>query len=321
MRQWLTLQVIVLAVSASWTLAACSTAAPPGPWLAPDGGLVVSASGAPLIAGCPLFPPDDDWSRDVSGDPVDPHSGDYLARMNAPSRFLQADFGSDPTYGIPYALVGAGQPRVPMSFLYSSQSEPGPYPLPLDLRVQSGADRHAIAIDRDACLLYETYDTQRDGAGFRCGSGAVFDLRSNKLRPDGWTSATASGLPLFPGLARLEEVQSGEIHHALAFTASITAPAYLHPATHQTGNSNDPYAPPMGLRVRLKASYDRSRFTGAARVVLVALARHGMLLTDVGTDWYVSGSTDARWDDHDLDQLKTVPGAAFEVVQLGTVLR
>ena len=313
MRPWLTLQAVVLA--------SCSTAAPPaGPWLPPDGGPVASASGAPLIAGCPLFPPDNDWNRDVSGDPVDPHSADYLRLMNAGSRFLQADFGSDPTYGLPWALVGAGQPRVPMSFLYASQSEPGPYPMPLDIRIQNGTDRHAVAIDRDACLLYETYDTQRDGAGFRCGSGAVFDLRSNGLRPDGWTSATASGLPMFPGLARFDEVQSGEIHHALGFTASRTSAAYLHPATHRTGNSNDPYAPPMGLRVRLKASYDLSRFTGAARVVLAALGKHGMLLTDIGSDWFVSGSTDSRWDDHDLDQLKTVPAAAFEVVQLGTVL-
>ncbi len=313
MRRWLVLQAFVVA--------ACgSLAPPPGPWQPADGGPVVSATGAPLIAGCPLFPPDNDWNRDVSSDPVDPHSADYLARMNAASRFLQADFGSDPTYGIPYVLVSAGQPRVPMSFLYATQSEPGPYPLPLEIPVQSGADRHAIAIDRDACLLYETYDTQRAGAGFHCGSGAVFDLRSNTLRPDGWTSAAASGLPIFPGLARYEEVQSGELHHALAFTASLTAAAFIHPATHRTGNSNDPYAPPMGMRVRLKASYDVSRITGAARVLLLALRKHGMLLTDIGTDWYFSGSTDARWDDHDLDQLKTVPASAFEVVQLGRVL-
>lgn len=312
MRRWLILQAFVVA--------ACSSSAPPDPRQPPGGGPVVSATGAPLIAGCPLFPLDDDWNRDVSADPVDAHSADYLARMNAASRFLQADFGSDPTYGIPYVLVSAGQPRVPMSFLYASQSEPGPYPLPLDIPVQSGADRHAIAIDRDACLLYETYDTQRDGPGFHCGSGAVFDLKSNTLRPDGWTSATASGLPIFPGLARYEEVQSGEIHHALSFTASLTAPAYIHPATHRTGNSDDPYAPPMGMRVRLQASYDLSRFTGGSRVLLVALRKHGMLVTDIGTDWYFSGSTDARWDDHDLDQLKTVPASAFEVIQLGTVL-
>ena len=314
MRRALALQAILLC-------ACTSTPAPPRPYSAPDGGPVVSASGAPLIAGCPLFPPDNDWNRDVSADPVDPHSDDYLARMNAASRFLQADFGSDPSYGIPYVLVTAAQPRVPMSFLYASQSEPGPYPLPLELPIQAGADRHAVAVDRDACLLYETYDTRRDGDGFHCGSGAVFNLRSNALRPDGWTSATASGLPIFPGLARYEEVQSGEVHHALAFTASITAAAYLHPATHRTGNSSDPYAPPMGLRVRLKASYDLTRFTGAARVLLVALRKHGLLLTDIGTDWYFSGATDARWDDHDLDQLKTVPAAAFEVVQLGAVLR
>lgn len=313
MRQWWTLQAVVLA--------ACASATQPVPRLPPDGQPVASASGAPLIAGCPLFPPDNEWNRDVSSDPVDPHSGDYLSRMNAATGFLHADFGSNPTYGLPYVLVSSGQPRVPMIFLFASQSEPGPYPLPLDVPVQSGPDRHAVAIDRDACLLYETFDTQRDGAGFRCGSGAVFDLRSNHLRPDGWTSATASGLPMFPGLARLEEVESGEIRHALGFTASVAAHSYVHPGTHRTGNSDDPYAPPLGMRVRLKASYDLTRFTGAARVVLVALRKHGMLLTDIGTDWSVSGSTDSRWDDRDLDQLKTVPAAAFEVVRLGPVLR
>lgn len=300
---------------------ACSiTPSPSVPYVAPDGGPVVSATGAPLIAGCPLFPPDNAWNRDVSSDPVDIHSADYLAAMNAGSRFLQADFGSDPAYGIPYVLVGAGQRRIPMTFLYATQSEPGPYPFPSDIPLQTGTDRHAVALDRDACLLYETFDTHRDSDGFHCGSGAIFDLRSNNLRPDGWTSATASGLPLFPGLARYEEVQSGEIHHALAFTAEATSAAFVHPATHQTGNSPAPYAPPMGLRVRLKGSYDLSRFTGASRVLLAALRKHGMLLTDIGTDWFFSGSTDARWDDRDLEQLKTVPAAAFEVVQLGPLL-
>ena len=303
--------------AAALLLAGCSSR---GPYAAPDGGPVATAAGAPLIAGCPLFPPDNAWNRDVSGDPVDPHSAEYLAQMNAGSGFLQPDFGSDPSYGLPYLIVDHDQPRQAMSFLYSSQSEPGPYPFPPDIPLQANADRHAVVIERDACLLFETFDTHRVASGFQCGSGAIFNLRSNALRPDGFTSAAASGLPLFPGLARFEEVKSGELHHALAFTASRIANAYVHPATHGAGNSSDAFAPPMGLRVRLKAGYDLSRFQGGAKVLLLGLRHYGMFVSDIGSDWAFSGATDTRWDDRDLEQLKSVPAAAFEVVQLGPVL-
>jgi hypothetical protein len=245
-----------------------------------------------------------------------------LSVLGASWRNLHADFGSSPEYGVPYVIVSGSQPRVAMSFLYSGESDPGPYPFPPDIPVQGGpgatGDRHAIALERDSCLLYETYDTHWNGSGYSAGSGSIFDLRSGKLRPDSWTSATASGLPILPGLARYDEVmEKGEVRHALTFTGAHAARAWVHPATHY-GNSADPNAPPMGTRVRLKASFDVSRFTGAARTILVALQRYGMFLIDEAPDGFVAiaGATDSRWDDHDLDQLKSVPFSAFEVVQL-----
>lgn len=274
-----------------------------------------------------MFPAGNDWNQDVSSAPSDPRSDAYLAFLGASWRNLHADFGATPEYGIPFVIVDGGQSRAPMAFLYSGESDPGPYPFPPDIPVQGGpgasGDRHAIALDRDSCLLYETYDTHWDGGGYRAGSGAVFDLRSGALRKDGWTSATASGLPILPGLARYDEiVEQKQVRHALTFTASRAARAWVHPATHY-GNSDDPDAPPMGTRVRLKAGFDVSRFTGASRVILTALQRYGMFLVDEAGDGFVaiSGASDSRWDDHDLDQLKTVPFSAFEVLQLPPVHR
>jgi hypothetical protein len=272
------------------------------------------------VAGCPVFPADNSWNRDVSGDPVDPGSDAYVASIGA-GRFLHPDFGSDPTYGIPWITVPGSQPRVPVSFYYADESDPGPYPIPPDAPVEAGGDRHVIVVDRDACRLYETFDSLYVGPGWSCGSGAVFDLRSNRLRPDGWTSADAAGLPILPGLVRLEEVQAGEIRHALRFTTRRTQRAYVHPATHFASSSRDAALPPMGLRVRLKASYDLGRFRGASLVILTALRRYGMFVADNGSDWFITGETNTRWDDADLAQLKTVPGSAFEVVRLGEIRR
>jgi len=274
----------------------------------------------PKIEGCDVFPADNPWNRDVSRDPVDPRSDAYIASIGA-SRFLHPDFGSDPGYGIPWTTVPLTQPRVPMSFDYADESDPGPYPFPPDAPIEAGGDRHVLVLDRDNCRLYETFDSHFVGPGWRCGSGAVFDLRSNALRPDGWTSADAAGLPILPGLARLEEARSGEIRHALRFTARRTQRAYVHPATHFASSDRDPDLPPMGLRVRLKASYDVARFRGAARVILEALRKHGMFLADNGSDWFITGETNRAWDDEDLNQLKSVPGSAFEVVQLGEIRR
>jgi hypothetical protein len=277
--------------------------------------------GIPSIQGCAVFPADNPWNRDVSRDPVDPRSDAYIAAMNGATRFLHPDFGSDPTYGIPWTTVPGSQPRVPMAFLYADESDAGPYPFPPDAPVEAGGDRHVLVLDRDACRLYETFDSRRAGPGWQCGSGAVFDLRSNALRPDGWTSADAAGLPILPGLVRREEVLAGEIRHALRFTVQRTQRAYVHPATHFASSRTDPDLPPMGLRVRLKASYDLSRFHGASRVILEGLKKYGMFVADNGGDWFITGETNTAWDDDDLDQLKTVPASSFEVVRLGSIVR
>ncbi len=268
-----------------------------------------------------MFGADSEWNRDISGDPVDPHSADYLQAMSASSLQIHPDFGQPP-YGMPVNVVSGTQPRVPMTFLYPSESDPGPYPFPQDIVIQSNDDRHAAVVDKDNCRLYETYATYSDGqGGFRADSGAMFDLTSSALRPDGWTSATASGLPMVPGLVRYDEATAGEIRHALIFTASATAHAYVHPATHSSGTSDAPYAPPMGLRVRLRADFDVSQFHGASKAVLIAMQRYGMFVVDNATPmfWAVAGQQDPRWDMTDLDQLKTVPASAFEVVKLGTL--
>ena len=283
-------------------------------------------SGVPTVAGCRIFPPDSPWNTDVSGSPVDANSAAYLASMNAATTFLHPDFGSNPAYGIPYTSVGAGQPQVPMTFDYASESDPGPYPIPSNAPVEGGAgatgDRHVLVVDSSTCKLYELYAAQYVGPGWHAGSGAVFDLGSNALRPDYWTSADAAGLPILPGLVRYDEAaQNGGIGHALRFTVRRTQRAFIHPATHYASASTDPTLPPMGLRVRLKASFDVSAFTGASRAVLMALKRYGMMVADNGSDWFISGATDDRWDDTDLNQLKRVPASAFEVVQTGAIVR
>lgn len=299
-------------------LAACGGSGGDG---SPAGSSGPAPSGSlPKLAGCEVFPADNPWNRDVSRDPVDPRSGAYIASIGA-ARFLHPDFGSDPSYGIPWTAVSGAQPRVPMSFDYADESDPGPYPFPRDAPIEAGGDRHVLVVDRDACRLYETFDSRYVGPGWRCGSGAIFDLRSNVLRPDGWTSADAAGLPILPGLARLEEAQAGEIRHALRFTVRRTQRAYVHPATHFASDDRDPDLPPMGVRLRLKSSYDVARFHGASRVILEALRRYGMFLADNGSDWFVSGETNRAWDDDDLEQLKGVPGSAFEVVRLEEIRR
>ncbi len=246
--------------------------------------------------------------------------------MNAATTFLHPDFGSNLTYGIPYTSVGAGQQPVPMTFDFASESDPGPYPIPSNAPVEGGpgatGDRHVLVVDSSTCKLYELYAAQYVGPGWHAGSGAVFDLASNALRPDYWTSADAAGLAILPGLVRYDEAaQNGAIDHALRFTVRRTQRAFIHPATHYATASTDPALPPMGLRVRLKAGYDLSRFTGASRALLVALERYGMLVADNGSDWFISGATDGRWNDAELNQLKTVPASAFEVVQTGSIIR
>jgi hypothetical protein len=243
---------------------------------------------------------------------------------------LHADFGTTfegQPNGIPFVEVGAGQARVPVTFDFADESDPGPYPVPPDAPIEGGpaasGDRHVIVIDRTECRLWELYDAHPldGGRSWHAGSGATWDLRSNALRPDGWTSADAAGLPIFPGLARYDEVASGTVAHALRFTARRTQRGYIHPATHFASSTTDLDVPPMGLRVRLRSSFDCDALRPQARVLCVAMQRHGMLLADNGSDWFVSGSPDPRWDDDVLRDLGRIPGSAFEAVDTGPVLR
>jgi hypothetical protein len=232
---------------------------------------------------------------------------------------MHPDFGSDPSYGIPYVVVPASQPRVPITFTdYGDESDPGPYPIPLNAPVEAGGDAHVLVASGD-CHLYELYGAARSGGGWSAASGAVFDLRSNGLRPDGWTSADAAGLPILPGLVRRDEVAAGHIDHALRFTVSRTQRGYIHPATHQAGDTSDPNVPPMGARFRLKASFDISGYQGAARVILECLRTYGMFVADNGSNWFLSGTSDPGWNDDDLNQLKSIPGSAFEAVASGAI--
>ncbi len=285
---------------------------------------------APTIAGCSVFPDDNWWNRDISAETVDPLSSAYIASIDsdpdadhdaAGRAVLHADFGSQDDWGMPYLVVPASQTLVPITFTeHGAESDPGPYPIPLDAPVQAGSDRHVLVLQSGSCRLYELFHAQRNDTGWDAGAGAVFNLGSNALRSELWTSADEAGLPVLPGLVRYDEVSSGEISHALRFTIGTSGRGFVAPARHY-GSSRDPNVPPMGARLRLKAAFDLSNYGGHTRVILTALQRYGMFVADTGRSWFISGTTDSRWVDEDLDQLKTVPGSAFEVVTTGTITR
>ncbi len=282
-----------------------------------------AAASAPHEYGCPIFPANNPLNRDISHAPVDPNSARYIASIGA-NVDLHPDFGRNPAYGIPYAIVGSHQPKVPIDFnAYGEESDPGPYPVPANAPVEGAGeegDRHVLVLQRGSCRLYELYSAQRSGRGWQAASGAVFDLRSNALRPNGWTSADAAGLPIFPLLVRYPEVHAGQIDHALRVTVPRTQRGYIHPATHFASSSSDAALPPMGLRLRLSAGFSLSGFHGQALVVLRALKRYGLIVADNGSPWYITGAPDAHWNEADLGQIKRVPGSAFEAVQSGPVL-
>lgn len=281
------------------------------------------------LKGKRLFPADNPWNQDVSGLPVDPNSANLISSMGL-STGLHPDFGTTwngAPNGIPYVVVSGSQLKVPITFTaYGNESDPGPYPVPQDAPIEGGpnatGDRHVIVIDRDNWKLYELFDAYpvSGGISWRAACGAVFDLSSNSLRPAGWTSADAAGLPIFPGLVRYDEVfELKEITHALRFTAQRTRRAYVYPARHFASSNTDPNLPPMGMRVRLKASFDISRFSPNMQVILRALKKYGMILADNGSNWYVSGAPDPRWNDSELSTLKSIKGSDFEVVQMGAI--
>jgi hypothetical protein len=296
----------------------------PGPPPIPDLGPGAS------LRGKQVFPADSPWNQDISTLPVDSNSDNLIASIGV-NATLHPDFGTvynGAPNGISYVVVAGTQPLVPINFTdYGNQSDPGPYPVPTNAPIEGGpgstGDRHVIVVDRDNWKLYEMYSSYpvNGGVSWNAASGAIFDLYSNALRPAGWTSADAAGLPIFPGLVRYDEVfEQGEIKHALRFTAQTTRRAYIYPARHFASSDTSPNRPPMGMRVRLKASFDISTFSPRMQVILRAMKKHGMILADNGSNWFISGAPDPRWSDDELNALKTIRGSSFEVVQMGTIV-
>ncbi len=280
----------------------------------------------PLPVPCTLFPTNNVWNADISALPVHASSTTWINSIGA-ANALHPDFGSGlynkRPIGIPYTVVPSIQPLIPISFLYADESDAGPYPIPPYAPIEGGkrpgdgaGDRHILIVDSATCHLYEIYSARWHGRGksWSAGSGATWDLNSNNLRSDTWTSADAAGLPMLPGLARYDEVAAGSINHALRFTASQTQRSYVWPARHFASSSSDPSLPPMGIRLRLKSSFDMSAYSAHNQVILTALKKYGMLLADNGSSMFVSGVADARWDNDDLHQLQQLHGADFEVV-------
>jgi hypothetical protein len=304
-----------------------------------------SGSGSPMVGGCKIFPADNPWNLDISGYPLHKDSATYLGNMS-PSTGFHPDWGTvSDGYGMPFAY-GTGATPQPLTWSASwgaGESDPLPcptgtnkfcYPIPLTAPIEGGptadtdADRHVLYIDTagapDNCTLYELYSAQNPtgASGWTAGNGAIFHLGSNALRPDGWTSADAAGLPVLPGLVRFEEVMAGAIHHAIRFTVSRSSQGYIHPATHAAGSSNTGL-PPMGLRLRLKANFDTSAFSGPTLVILTAMKKYGIILADNGSNWYISGESNEGWASYMDDlvaNLRKVKGSDFEVVDTGPIL-
>lgn len=303
-------------------------------WLArAAAALCVAGAGAgraapPTIGGCQVFPANNIWNTPVDTLPVDPRSDDYVATIGA-GVGVHPDFGTfykGAPIGIPFVVVPPGQPFVEIHFTaYGDESDPGPYPIPMDAPVEGGGssdgDRHVLVVDSGACVLYELFRAfpQADGS-WNADSGAAFDLGSNALRTNGWTSADAAGMPILPGLVRYDEVQSGEITHALRFTCELTRDEHVWPARHDASNSSDPARPPMGQRFRLRADFDETPYPQEVRVILRALKRYGMILSDNGSNWYISGEHDPRWDDDALHALHGVHGSDFEAVDVSSLI-
>jgi hypothetical protein len=284
------------------------TAVPPPP---PTAAPTPATTPGP-VGPCPVFPSSNVWNRDIAALPVAANSTTLITSIGLNAN-LHPDLSAS-GYGIPINVVGPSTPHVSVSFQYDDESDAGPYPIPASPLIEGGSDRHIILWDKSACMLYELFAATKSGGSWHAGSGAIWDLRSNALRPDGWTSADAAGLPILPGLVRYDEVAAGAIRHALRFTAPNTRTTHIYPARHDAGASGSPALPPMGLRVRLKASVDIGGFGPQSRVILEALKRYGMILADNGSPWYVTGAPDVHWDDDELHALGQLSGADFEVV-------
>jgi hypothetical protein len=290
---------------------------PPPPTQRPAGGTPTS------VGGCTLFPRSTYWYADVSTLPVHGSSAAYVNRIGAGAEvhpdFLAGLWQGAPI-GVPYVVVPADQPLVPISFLYQGESDPGPYPIPADIPIEGNTDRHIIVVRAGDCLLHEVFDAHPDGnGGWTGGSGAVWNLNSAGMRPHQWTSADAAGMPILPGLVRYEEVAAGHIGHAIRMTVPQTQSAFVWPASHQSGSGGDPSLPPMGTWFRLRADFDTSGYPSQARVVLEALKTHGAIVADNGPAWKLSGTPDERWNNQDLLSLHNVKGADFEAVDTSSM--
>lgn len=315
-------------------VSACAVSAPPSlPTVQPAAVPSVAALRATIekvslgkgasLHGRRVFPADNPWNTAIDSEPVDPNSAALIASIGADTN-LHPDFGADwngGPFGIPYVVVKGSQKKVKVTFTYADESDKGKYAIPKSAPVEKGSDRHVIVLDRDHWKLYELFNAKPvlGTTRWKAGSGAVFNLKSNALRPAGWTSADAAGLPIFPGLVRYDEVKTGIITHALRFTVASTRRAYVSPARHYASDDTDADLPPMGMRVRLKAAFDISGYPKEARVILQAMKTYGMIVADNGSDWFVSGAPDKRWSDDRLGALKSVPGGAFEVIAMKDV--
>ena len=291
--------------------------ASPAPTPTPTPTPVPPTGGAPTLPGapdCPVFPATNVWNARIDGRPVAADSATLISTIGL-DRGLHMDFGSYAGYGIPYNIVTSTTPRSTVAFDYDDESDHVGYPIPASPKIEGGSDRHILMVDKDACRLYELFAARQENGGWAAGSGASWDLNSNALRPAGWTSADAAGLPILPGLVRHHEVAAGAIAHALRFTAPQTRRAYIYPARHYASSSTSYSLPPMGLRVRLKSSFDTAGLSPTARVIAEALQRYGMILADNGSPWYITGVSDSRFDDDILHELDAITGRDLEVVE------
>jgi hypothetical protein len=279
----------------------------------PDGTILPGTS-------CPAFPADNVWNTPITGLPVNADSAMWLESMDASTTFLHPDYGPSgrrtKPYGIPWQIVSPSQPLVPVRFTYASQSDPGPYPLSESTPIEGGSDRHALMVNPSTCTLYELWHTHFHARGkSTAGSGAIWQLDSDALRPAGWTSADAAGLPILPGLVNYDEVVSGSMDHAIRFTAECTQQEYIWPARHEAGQ-DDPDCPPMGARFRLQAGFSlpASECSALCQTVVTTMQTYGLILADNGSNWYFQGTADRRWTAAEVDQLKQIPASAFQAV-------
>ncbi|MFO0755774.1 MAG: hypothetical protein U0359_04755 [Byssovorax sp.] len=277
-----------------------------------------AGAGGSMPGHCPIFPADNAWNTDISAAPVDDLSDVYVATIGGDAP-LHPDFGD--TFGIPFVNVDGSLAKSPVTFDDSpEESDPGPYPIPQDPPIEQDGDAHLLMIHTGECKLYELYATHHESDGWHAGSGAIWDLSSNQGRPAGWTSADAAGLPIFPGLARWEEANAGAIKHALRFTVPETQRAYVAPASHFASDITDASYPPMGLRMRLKKSFDQSGYPPITQPILTALKTYGMILADNGSPWFISGAPSAQWVNEELDALKQLKGSDFEAIKTGPLV-